>query len=175
MVVVAKDITYVNQGQSLLLQAFRGIYFAPKKELDLKNDFPKYQNMNLAQLKALVQKDFVDNFQNSSGEKISMYEEEGQPFYFRDGKSDVYTKGGYDFQVFEYLDNQLGQSQKWRIETNETFIEFKAGGKIVIDEREFIILKVLTIITSGTTPNKFLAMNSPKGFEKFAPKMLAIV
>jgi len=168
------NITWVNQGQSIMLQAFKGTYYAPKQELDLKTKFPKYQEMNLAQLKALVQEDFVDNFKDSDGNKLTMYDEKGIVFYFRDGKSDVYTKGGLDFQVFEYLDRQLGQSQKWRIETSATHVDFKSGGKIVVGEKEFIILKVLTIITSGTTPNKFMAMNTPKGFERFAPKLLAI-
>jgi hypothetical protein len=172
---MAVDITFVNQGQSILLQAFKGVYFSPKQELDLQQQFPKYQNMNLAQLKNLVQTDFINNFENENGEKVVMYEDKGVEFHFRDGKSDVYTKGGYDFQVFEYLERQLGESQKWRIETNETYIDFKAGGKIIVGDREFIILKVLTIITSGTTPNKFLAMDTPKGFERFAPKILAIV
>ena len=169
------NITWVNQGQSILLQGFKGYYYAPKQELDLKEKFPKYQNMNLAQLKALVQTDFIENFQDSNGNNITMYEERPEVFYFRDGKSDVYTKGGYDTQVFEYLDRQLGQSQRWRIETSATHIDFKSGGKLVIADKEYIILKVLTIITSGTTPNKFMAMNTPKGFERFAPKLLAIV
>lgn len=172
---MAVDITYVNQGQSILLQGFKGLYYAPKQELDLKTQFPKWQEMNVAQLKGLVQKDFVENFRDTNGNKVSVYDERPKTFYFRDGKSDVYTKGGLDFQVFEYLDRQLGQSQKWRIETNATHIDFRSGGKIVVAGKEYIILKVLTIITSGTTPNKFMAMNTPKNFERFAPKLLAIV
>lgn len=172
---MAVNITWANQGQSIMLQGFRGVYYAPKEELDLRTQFPKFETMNLAQLKAKVETDFVNNFKDENGDTVTMYETRGIPFFFRDGKSDVYTKGGYDFQVFEYLDRQLGESQKWRIETNATHLDFKAGGKIVVGEREFIILKVLTIITSGTTPNKFMAMNTPKGFERFAPKLLAVV
>ncbi len=172
---MAVDITFVNQGQSILLQGFEGSYHAPKRELDLKRDFPKFKEMNLGKLKGLIQENWVNNFTDSSGNKVTMYDEDGKVFNFRDGKSDVYTKGGLDFEVFEYLDRQLGESQKWRIETSETYIEFKAGGKIVINSKEFIIFKVLTIITSGTAPNKFMAMNTPEGFERFAPKLLAIV
>ena len=83
----------------------------------------------------------------------------------------VMDRAPKDDFLFEYP----VESQKWRIETSATHLDFKAGGKIIVGEREFIILKVLTIITSGTTPNKFMAMNTPKGFERFAPKMLAII
>ena len=76
------NITWTNQGQSIMLQGFKGIYFAPKQELDLKERFPKYQEMNLA----LVKKDFVDNFRDRRN-RLTMYEDVGIVFYFRDGSS----------------------------------------------------------------------------------------
>ena len=171
---MARDITFVNQGNRLMLQVLDAYYFAPIKELDLQKDFPNFKNMNLQQLKNMIQKDFIKDFTDANGKNISFYDKTAQHFYFRDGKTDVYTKGGLDFAVFDYLDRQLGETQRWRLETNCTDVMFKAGGKITISNQEYIILKVLTILTTGTRGNKFTAMKAPHGWQRFGNKLLAI-
>lgn len=171
---MARDITFQNQGNRLMLQVLEGFYYSPLKELDLQKDFPNFKNLNLSQLKSMIQKDFIKDFNDENGKKISFYETNGQHFYFRDGKTDVYTKGGLDFQVFDYLDRQLGETQRWRLETNCTHVEFRAGGKVIIANKEYIILKVLTILTTGTRGNKFTAMKSPERWQRFGNKMLAL-
>lgn len=170
---MARDITFVNQGNRLMLQGLEGYYYAPIKELDLREDYPTFEEMSLTDLKALIETDFITDFIDADGKKISFYDTNGQHFFFRDGKTDVYTKGGLDFQVFDYLDRQLDETQKWRIETNNTAIDFKAGGKIIVAGKDYIILKVLTILTTGTRGNKFMAMRTPENWHKFGNKMLA--
>lgn len=169
-----RNRNYVNQGNRLQMQNLSGYYQAPIKELDLENDFPNYKNMTLQELNNLIDSDFINNFTDSNGKKLEYWDEHKVHFYFRDGKSDVYTKGGLDFAVFQYLDNQIGEVQKWRIETNATHVDFKAGGKITIGTKEYRIMKVLTIITSGTRPNKFFAVRNYDNFEQYATKMLAL-
>ena len=171
---MARDITFQNQGNRLMLQVLEGYYYSPLKELDLQKEYPNFKSMNLSQLKAMIKQDFIKDFTDPTGNKISFYEKTSQHFYFRDGKSDVYTKGGLDFAVFDYLDRQLGESQKWRLETNCTHVDFRAGGKVVIANKEYIILKVLTILTTGTRGNKFTAMKSPDQWQRFGNKMLAL-
>ena len=158
-----------------MLQNLEGYYQAPIEELKLEEVVPNYKDMTLAEVKAMINDDFIDNFTDSDGNKVEYWNEDKHHFFFRDGKSDVYTKGGLDYQVFEYLDGQYSENQKWRIETNATHIDFKAGGKVTIGNEEYRILKVLTILTSGTRPNKFSAMRTPDNFDRFATKMLALV
>lgn len=171
---MARDITFVNQGNRLMLQNIEGFYFAPLKELDLQKEYPNFKSMNVTQLKAMIKQDFIKDFTDDDGNKINFYEKTGQHFFFRDGKTDVYTKGGLDFQVFDYLDRQLGETQKWRLETNCSHVNFSAGGKIIISNKEYIILKVLTILTTGTRANKFTAMKSPENWQRFGNKLLAV-
>ncbi len=172
---MGRDITFVNQGNRLMLQAIEGYYQAPLSELKLEEMIPQYKNMTLNELKAYIDEDFVDGFVDGDGNKLEYWDDTKVHFFCRDGKSDVYTKGGLDYAVFEYLGNQVGESQKWRIETNATHIDFKAGGKITIGDEEYRILKVLTIITSGTRPNKFLAMKTPTHWARYSTKMLALI
>lgn len=171
---MAFNITKINAGNRMQLQALDGYYHAPKKELDLVRDIPNFKQKNLAQLKALINSDFT-KFGQDENNNLSYIENEGQHFKFRDGKSDVYTKGGLDFEVFEYLDRQMGEKQKWRLETNNTQIDFKAGGKIYVGGQEFVIVKVLTILSSGTNKQKYLGMKTPKNFDEYAPKLLAVI
>lgn len=170
-----RDITFQNQGNRLMLQNLEGYYRAPIQEMVLEDVVPNYKSLTLAEVKAMIQTNFIDDFVDSDGKKLDYWSEHSVHFFFRDGKTDVYTKGGLDYQVFEYLDGQVGESQKWRIETNATHIDFKAGGMITIAGEEYRILKVLTILTTGTRANKFLSMKTPKNFNRFANKLLALI
>jgi len=172
---MAFNITQINAGNRMQLQALTGYYHAPKKELDIIKDIPNFKEMNLAQIKAMINKDFSKFGNVDETETLEYIEKNGQMFKFRDGKSDVYTKGGLDYEVFEYLDRQMGEKQKWRLETNNTHVDFKAGGKIYVAGEEFVIVKVLTILSSGTNKQKYIGMNTPKNFMKYAPKMLAVI
>jgi len=172
---MARNRNHINQGNRLMLQGMKGYYLAPKEPLEVEKDFPNYQNMSINELKnELESKNKFVDIDNDVVDKLSWYQENGVAFQFRDGKSDVYTKGGYDTQMFEYLDRQYGESIKWRIETNAT-IDFIAGGKILLGNKEMTIVKVLNIITSGTRENKFLAMRNFNNLEKYATKMLALI
>lgn len=169
-----RNRNYVQQGNRLMLQAISAYYISPKEPLDIKEDIPNYSKMTVAELKQKLidEHKFVEV--DDDIDKLGFYKKEGQFFKCRDGKSDVYTKGGYDVDIFEYLDRQYGETVKWRIETNST-IEFQAGGKILIGGKEFIIAKVLNIITSGSRENKFFAMRNFEHIERYATKMLALV
>lgn len=162
------------QGNKLMLQGLGGYYIAPKEILDVKESIPNYNQLTLEEFrqKVIENNKFVDIDKDT--DKLAFYKDKGEFFKFRDGKSDVYTKGGYDIDVFEYLDRQYTESVKWRVETNTT-IDLQAGGKILLDGKELIIVKVLNILTSGSRENKFLAMKNYKDIERYATKMLALV
>ncbi len=171
---MAFNITQINAGNRMQLQVLTGYYHAPKKELDIIKDIPNFKEMNLAQIKAMINKDFSKFGNVDETETLEYIEKNGQMFKFRDGKSDVYTKGGLDYQVVEYLDRQQTQNQKWRLETNST-MDFKAGGKVIVAGQEFLIAKVLTILTTGTRTNKFLAMRTPLGWQRYGNKMIVLM
>lgn len=172
---MGRNRNYVNQGNRLMLQSMTGYYIPPLQEFDIKSEIPQYTKMTVSALRDLIQEKnkFID-IDDNQADTLGWYKEKGKMFKFRDGKSDVYTKGGYDTEIFEYLDRQFSESIKWRIETNAT-IDFIAGGKIFLNGKEMVILKVLNIITSGTRENKFLAMRNFSHIEEYATKMLALI
>lgn len=171
---MGRNRNFVNQGNRLMLQGLEASYYAPKQELNLERDFKGFTGWNLAQLKSKVEADFVKSYKDADGNQVSIHEDVERKFHFRDGKSDVYTKGGLDYQVVEYLDRQQTQNQKWRLETNST-MDFKAGGKVIVAGQEFLIAKVLTILTTGTRTNKFLAMRTPLGWQRYGNKMIVLM
>ena len=47
---------------------------------------------------------------------------------YKDGTEDVYTKSGYEHDIFEYLDRHFMNKRKYRIITDVSHIDFMAGG-----------------------------------------------
>jgi len=146
---MGRNRNFVNQGNRLMLQGLEASYYAPKQELNLERDFKGFTGWNLAQLKSKVEADFVKSYKDADGNQVSN-------------------------QVVEYLDRQQTQNQKWRLETNST-MDFKAGGKVIVAGQEFLIAKVLTILTTGTRTNKFLAMRTPLGWQRYGNKMIVLM
>lgn len=169
-----RNRNFVQQGNRLPLQTLGGYYLPPKEEVDLKKEYPNFKKLTKNELKQKLIDEHKFVSIDDNVDKLSYYKEHGIFFKFRDGKSDVYTKGGYDIDVFEYLDRQYTETVKWRIETNST-VDFIAGGKILLDGKELFIAKALNIVTTGSRENKFLAMRNYKDIERYATKMLALI
>lgn len=171
---MARDITFVMQGNQMDLQNLEGTYFAPIREFDLQTEIPNWETMNTHQLQQVLT-DTFDNVKDNNGDKMSFWSKDGEDFAFRDGKTDVYTKEGLNYEIFEYLERQVGDDGLWRIKTNETSIDFKAGGMIIVGGREYKILKVVNAFIEGTMMNKFSAMKTPDDFYRYANKIMAVV
>jgi len=169
-----RNRNFIQQGNRLPLQALGAYYIPPKTAVDIKEEMPNYRNLTIDELKQKLIDEHKFVAIKEDTDKLAFYKENGLFFKFRDGKSDVYTKGGYDIDIFEYLDRQYTETIKWRIETNST-IDFVAGGKILMGDKELFIAKVLNIITSGSRENKFLAMRNYDNIERYATKMLALI
>lgn len=169
-----RNRNFVQQGNRLMLQAIGAYYIPPKEPIDIKEDIPNYNKLTVAELRQKLQDENKFVKIDDNVDKLAFYKDNGQFFKLRDGKSDVYTKGGYDIEIFEYLDRQYGERVRWRVETNST-INFVAGGKILLGGKELMIAKVLNIITSGSRENKFFAMRNYNDLERYATKMLALV
>ena len=169
-----RNRNFVMQGNRLMLQSIKGYYLPPNEEVDVKKEYSNYSDLTINDLKQKLVDEHKFTELKDDEDKLAFYKKNGHPFKFRDGKSDVYTKGGYDVEIFEYLDRQYGEKVRWRIESNST-VEFVAGGKILLGDKELFIAKVLNIITSGSRENKFFAMRNYKSIERYATKMLALI
>ncbi len=172
---MAFDITFVMQGNQMDLQNLYGEYFDPIRELDLEKDVPNWEKMNQFELVKYLEENTFSEAKDEKGNQLSFWSKEPQGFYFRDGKTDVYTKEGLNYEIFEYLERQIGDNGLWRIKTNVTHIDFKPGGMIVVAGREYKILKVVNAFIEGTVMNKFSAMNTPVNLHRYTNKIMAIV
>jgi len=171
---MGRNRTFLNQGNRLMLQWAVGYYLPPKTPQDIEEVVSDLHDLTATDLKqALIDQHKFEELDDDVN-KLSYYEEHGIRFQFRDGKSDVYTKGGYDTELFELLERQYTDQVKWRIETNAT-IKFEPMGKVLIGDKEMAIAKVLDIQTTGTRENKYLAMRNYNYIEQFATKMLILI
>ncbi len=146
-------------------------YTAPKEEKDIVVSLPNFRNMTSEQVRNYYksQELFTDN------ENMNYIEENTHRFYCKDGTTNVYTKRGFDIEIDEILMRQLIEKQNWRLETTNTHIDFKAGGRIVIGEKSFYIIKVVNQMSVQTTQNKFQARRNMRGFTRLSIKLLILV
>lgn len=177
---MGRDTTFVNAGNKILNCNILAYYFAPKKEFNINKDSPNWMSMSPEEIVDSVDRTSQTNpiftDPNTDEKTILGYcEEYGIPFYCADGTEDVYTKSGLENEEMEYLDRQFANKRKFRIKTDETYIDFKSGGIIVIGTEIYRMALVIKTIGSGTTHNKFNSMNTPIYFSNYANKIISLV
>lgn len=164
-----RNISRVNLIRKIPNQTLRAKYYAPKTRRDIEELYPDFKSLSPAQIKAL----YSDNFLNEH--RGDFIEQEGIPFKYKDGTEDVYVKSGYESDVFEYLERNMMDKKKYRIITDNTQIEFTAGGRVEIDGTFFEIIKVIAMTSDISTQDKFRAMKGVQNPQRFAPKLLALI
>ena len=167
--VMPANISKVNFLRKVPNQTLKGKYYAPLNQRDIEEFNPNYKTLSPKQIKESYQDAFLSEHRGEFTEKA------GTTFRFKDGTEDVYVKSGYEHDVFEYLDRNLMNKYKYRIITDVTHIEFKAGGRIEINGVMFEILKVINMTNDIPTQNKFRMMPYVQDFQRYAPKVLALV
>lgn len=175
---MARNRNKTMQGNRLMLQWGTAYYYPPKTPTDIQDVVSSTHGLTANDIKQKLIDEHKFEYLDDETDKLTWYEENGYMFKMRDGKSDVYTKGGYDAELIEMLERQYGERVKWRIETNTT-LKFEPMGKVFIggknDGKEMVIAKVLNIETSGSRENKYLAMRNYNYIEEYATKMLILI
>lgn len=164
-----RNVSRVNLLRKVPNQTLRAKYYPPKSRRDIEELYPDFQSLSPKQIKELYSNDFLNEHRGD------FIEDEGIPFRYKDGTEDVYVKSGYESDVFEYLDRNMMDKKKYRIITDNTHVEFLAGGRIEIDGTFFEVIKVISMTSDVTTQNKFRAMKGVQNPQRFAPKLLALI
>jgi hypothetical protein len=164
-----RNISKVNLINKIPNQTLRAKYYAPKTRRDIEELYPDFKTMSPLQIKQLYSNNFLNEHK---GDFVS---EDGTSFKYKDGTEDVYVKSGYESDVFEYLERNMMDKKKYRIVTDNTVVEFVAGGRVEIDGVLFEIIKVIALTSDISTQNKFRAMRGAKNPQSYAPKLLALI
>lgn len=145
----------ITGGNVTYNEDIRATYIPPKKEWELAQDFEEAQKENTS-INAIKENYIKKMYQDLSGKgepKTNMWSEEQTLFFGKDGTSDAYTKRGADIEFFEYFERQYTEKQAWRFETSNSYIDFKVGGKVIIGQKEWVIMKVINQLNIGNIGN----------------------
>ena len=166
------NVSKINFLRKIVNQTLRATYYPPKSRRDIEEMTQTtngFIELSPNALKALYADKFIEEYKND------FIEEYGVSFRYKDGTEDVYTKSGYEHDIFEYLDRNLTNKRKYRIITDETKMEFVAGGRIKIDNQFYEILKVINMTNDVPTQNKYRGMKGVSSPHLYAPKIIALV
>lgn len=177
---MARDLSDFNLIRKMPNVSLTAYYYPPKTEKDI-DDLIKQNGLDGSVLRSPSQ--IKELYGNNYLNKSNFVEDEPIMFTYKDGTEDVYTKSGYEHEFFEYQDRKFTQKRKYRIQVNDTHIDFMAGGKIQIPgEEPYLLIKVINMTNDVSTQNTYKVLNGfqRKGFtlEKAwqkAPKILALV
>lgn len=154
----------------------RATYIPPKQEWQLDREFEQAQSTN-ASISDIKNK-FIKkmNFElNGIGDLTNdIWQEEQTLFFGKDGTSDAYTKRGADIEFFEYFERQFTEKQSWRFETSNSYIDFKVGGKVIIGQKEWIIMKVINQLNIGNVGNVIKARRNMNLIYRWGIKTLIL-
>ena len=158
----------------------RAYYVAPKEEYFFQEEVKNTNyTKNILELKKSYQ-DRVNkekrDLQNPNEivNAPEYWQQDRSLFYGKDGTSDAYTKRGKDMEFDEYMERQMTQKQSWRFETSNTFIDFKAGGKVYIGNTEYMIMLVINQLGIGNIPNHLKVRNNPNNLDRWGVKTLIL-
>lgn len=167
---MGRNRNFVNS-QRGFLQNILAYYLEPKHEVDIVDTIPNFRNMTTKQIQ-----EYYDDRELFTGEENMEYvSKHKKPFYCKDGTTNVYTKRGFDVEIDEILDRQLIEKQVWRLQTTNTSINFKSGGRIYVGDKKFTIIKVINQISTETVQNKFFARRNMENWTKLGIKLLVLV
>lgn len=152
-------------------------YLQPKTEYNFEQDI-KDSNYNVS-IDDLKKSYLIANGNErlsniEDRDKTQYYDETPISFYGKDGVSDAYTKAGLDNDIVAYFERQEINRRVWRFQTNASDIEFRAGGKIVIGKRTWIILKVINQIKTNDIENSLKARTNADLLEYWGYKILVL-
>lgn len=164
-----RNVSNINFIRKVPNQTLRAKYYAPKSRRDIEELYPNFQDLSPQEIKNLYSNNFLNEHRGD------FIEDEGIQFRYKDGTEDVYVKSGYESDVFEYLDRNMMDKKKYRIITDNTNIEFLAGGRVEIDGVFFEVIKVIGMTSDVSTQNKFRAMKGVSNPQRFAPKLIALI
>lgn len=164
-----RNVSRINFIRKIPNQTLRATYYPPKTRRDIDDIELDYTNMTPEQIKNSYSNDFINEYR---GEQ---WEENGISFRYKDGTEDVYTKSGYEFEIFEYMERQNMSKLRYRIITDATHIEFLAGGRIKIDGEYMNIVKVINMTNDVATQNKYRRNRNTQKPYIYAPKILALM
>ena len=163
------NVSKINFLRKIVNQTLRATYYPPKSRRDIEEHNPDYWNLSPDEIKESYSNDYI----NENGKEF--IEDKGVSFRYKDGTEDVYTKSGYEHEIFEYLDRNLTNKMRYRIITDNSRIDFFAGGRIKIDGRLYEIIKVINMTNDVPTQNKYRGMKGVESPQKYAPKIIALI
>ncbi len=172
---MARNISKINFLRKIPNQTLRATYYPPKNRREIEDVFKEmsgedgYENLSIDELKERYSQDFINEYR---GEFIENY---GVSFRYKDGTEDVYTKSGYEHDIFEFLDRNLMNKRKYRIITDASHIDFFAGGRVKIDGFFYEVVKVINMTNDVPTQNKYRKNHNITSPHIFAPKIIALV
>jgi hypothetical protein len=166
-----RNVSRVNFLRKIPNQTLKAMYYPPKTEREIEAMTPTtngFLDLSLDELKTKYEADFIKEH------KMDFADLKGKLFRYKDGTEDVYTKSGYEHEVFEYLDRQSVNKRRYRIITDVTHIDFVAGGRVRIDNQFYYIAKVINMTNDIPTQNRSRGKNiqSP---HFYAPKIIALI
>jgi hypothetical protein len=175
-----RDLGNYNLIRKVNNESLFAYYYPPKTKIELEdllqeNGVADFNDKTPSEIKAMF---------NKKNGSLGDYNKDSRiRFLYKDGTEDVYTKSGYEHEIFEYAERNSTQKRKYRLQTDETHIDFMAGGKIEIPgEEPYLVLKVINMTNDVSTLNQYKLLNSfertPKDLEKawqIAPKIIALI
>ena len=164
-----RNVSKVNFLRKIPNQTLKAIYFAPTTRSDIEDTIPNYLDMTPQAIKDTYTKNWLEDH------KLTNVEEHGQKFRYKDGTEDVYTKSGYEHDIFEYLDRHFMNKRKYRIITDVSHIDFMAGGRVLIDDEYYEVIKVINMTNDIPTQNKMRGIPYAKSPHIYAPKIIALI
>lgn len=175
-----RDLSNYNLIRKVNNESLYAYYYPPIKEVELnevvkKNGIENFYDLEPEQIKGLYNKEVDDLGDYNEDTRIR--------FLYKDGTEDVYTKSGYEHEIFEYLERNNTQKRKFRLQTDATHIKFMAGGKIEIPgETPYLIIKVINMTNDVSTLNQNKVLSAfertPFDFKEawqIAPKIIALI
>jgi len=148
------DLTDFGQTSSTVGKNIEAFYRGPKEEQQFADSLENFEEMSVAELKALIPANWNDDT------SADYWEDELIPFSGKDGQTNAYVKRGVDDEIVEYGERQQTNKFTWQFATDDNHIYFKAGAKVITRGREWFLIKVITQDSTLTMQNKYNAMDT---------------
>jgi len=166
---MARNVSKINFLRKIPNQTLRATYYPPKTKRDIEDFKPDFATMSPDEIKNAYAEDFVNEYRDE------FIEDYGKSFRYKDGTEDVYTKSGYEHDIFEYLDRNMINKKKYRIITDATHIDFFAGGRVKVDGVLYEVVKVINMTNDVPTQNKYRKNHNIVSPHIYAPKIIALM
>ena len=133
-------------------QVVHAYYYPPKKEKNINDlatekGITNWQNLKPSEIRNLYGTDYLNSTDYIDGNGI--------PFIYKSGVEDVYKKSGYENIMTEYAQRNSTTKRQYKITTDMTHIDFKAGGRIELPgEEPFLLIDVVDLTNDVSTQNQ---------------------